>query len=110
VPLENYWTGHLTNFSAGGVQIGVNLDQAPHFSVGQLVGLQFTPKPYDKPILIEGQIKHIQEMADRNKVYLGVHALGLEANSGGRRTLKRIMRVVKEYEEINKAEESQTVA
>ena len=108
VPFENYWQGRLTNLSAGGVQIGVDLEQAPFFSVGQHVGLQFTPNPYARPLLLEGQVKHIEEVADAKKLYLGIHILGLEATSQGRKILKRIMAVVKEYQKTNKAEAEQT--
>lgn len=107
VPLENYWQGRLTNLSAGGVQIGLDLEQAPYFSVGQLVGLQFTPNPYAKPLLLEGQVKHIEEVADAKKLYLGIHTLGLEVSSQGRKILKRIIAVVKDYQEMNKADAEQ---
>ena len=101
VPLENYWQGRLIDLSAGGMQIGVNLEHASNFKAGQYIGLQFTPLPYHKPLLIEGQIMHLQEASDHNELLLGIHALGLEATNQGRQNLRRIVDVVEEYEKAN---------
>ncbi len=102
VPLENYWQGRLLNISAGGVQIAVDRDQEPNFRVGQLVGLQFTPMSYEKPIHVEGQVKHIAQVADGQKLDVGVEFIGLEASSQGRQKLHRIINAVNEYERRNR--------
>jgi c-di-GMP-binding flagellar brake protein YcgR len=101
VPLENYWQGRLINLSAGGVQLAISLDQTPHFKIDQIVGLQFTPMPYEKPITLEGQVKHLEKTEDGRELILGVHALGLEANSQGRIILHRIIDVVNRYQHLN---------
>jgi len=101
VPLENYWQGRLINLSAGGVQLAISLEQAPNFKIGQFVGLQFTPMPYEKPITLEGQVKHLAKTEDGKELTLGVHALGLEVNSQGRITLHRIIDVVNHYQQLS---------
>lgn len=101
VPRENYWQGRLINLSAGGVQLAISLDQTPHFKVDQIVGLQFTPMPYEKPITLEGQVKHLEKTEDGRELVLGVHALGLEANAQGRVILHRIIDVVNRYQLLN---------
>ena len=101
VPLENYWQGRLINLSAGGVQLAIALDQAPNFKIDQTVGLQFTPMPYEKPIILEGQVKHLRKIEDGRELMLGVHALGLEANAQGRIILHRIIDVVNRYQQLN---------
>jgi c-di-GMP-binding flagellar brake protein YcgR len=101
VPLENYWQGKLINLSAGGLQIGVDLNQRPNFRVGQLVGIQFTPMAYQKPIHVEGQVRHIAENAEGNVFYVGVEFLGLEASGQGRQKLRRIANTVNDYQTKN---------
>ena len=101
VPRENYWQGRLVNLSAGGVQLAISLDQTPHFKIDQIVGLQFTPMPYEKPITLEGQVKHLEKTKNSRELVLGVHALGLEANAQGRTILHRIIEVVNRYQQLN---------
>ncbi len=107
MPPEQYWQGKLVNLSAGGVQVTIDLDQEANFRVDQLVGLQFTPLPYQKPIILEGHIKHIEQIGADRALTLGVHALGLEVNSQGRQTLHRIIDVVGEYRKLNAAQTEQ---
>lgn len=102
VPMENYWQGELLNISAGGVQIAVALDQRPNFRIGQLVGLQFTPMSYEKPIHVEGQVRHIAQAADGQTLDVGVEFVGLEASGQGRQRLHRIINAVNEYERRNR--------
>jgi len=102
VPLDNYWEGKLVNLSAGGAQIHIDHQQEPNFRNGQLVGLQFTPMCYQKPILVEGQIKHLAKSFSDNKLQLGIEFLGLEADSEGRTKLHQILTVVEKYKEQSK--------
>ncbi len=102
VPLENYWQGRLLNISAGGVQIVVDFKQGPNFKIGQLVGLQFTPTSYQKPIRVEGQVRHIAQGADGQRFCVGVEFVGLEASGQGRRKLRRIIDTVNDYESKNR--------
>lgn len=100
VPIENYWQGKLVDLSAGGSQIEVDLEKGPNFRVGQLIGLQFTPMSFEKPILLEGHIRHIAETSDGSKMYLGIEFLGLEASAQGREKLHQLTGVVAEYEKL----------
>ena len=71
------------------------------FSVGQLVGLQFTPMSFQKPILLEGHIRHLREDEGDNCLYIGIEFLGLEASPEGRDVLHRLLGVVSEYQAAN---------
>lgn len=102
-PLDNYWQGHLVDLSVGGSQISIDVEQGANFRVGQLVGLQFTPMSYQKPILLEGQIRHLAENAEEKRLYVGVEFLGLEMSGQGRQKLRRIIDIVGEYEKQNMA-------
>jgi len=101
VPMENYWQGRLLNISAGGVQIAVDFEQRPNFKIGQLVGLQFTPMSYQKPIHVEGQVRHIAQGAEGQRFCVGIEFVGLEAGSQGRRKLRRIINTINDYETKN---------
>ncbi len=101
VPLENYWQGKLIDLGAGGMQIGIDLEEGPNFRVGQLIGLQFTPMSYEKPMLLEAQVKHLAENAEDKKLYVGVEFIGLEGSGEGRKKLRRLVSIVDEYERQN---------
>lgn len=97
-PLENYWQGDLIDLSAGGLRILIDTQQVKNFRVGQIVGLQFTPLPYEKPIVVEGQVKRIGDGSDAKTKYVGIEFLGLEAAGEGREKLHRIIDTINEYE------------
>jgi c-di-GMP-binding flagellar brake protein YcgR len=99
VPVENCWQGELVDLSAGGLQISITAEQAPNFREGQVIGMQFTPLSYEKPLSIEGQVRHIAQTADQDKYYLGVEFLGLETTMEGREKLQRIVNTVTSYQE-----------
>ena len=103
VPDEGFWQGRLLNLSAGGMKMSISADKKCHFTPGQFVGLQFTPKPYEKPVLLEGLVIHIHPAEDGNGdfVELGVEFLGLEVSWEGRTTLRRLVEIVEQYEKIN---------
>lgn len=103
VPTESYWQGQLTNLSAGGCQIAVPLTISDCFRANQLIGLQFTPMFYQKPILVEAQVIHLRPEKSEGKVYLGVEFLGLEVSIDGRTILHRLSEVVEEYAKLNNA-------
>jgi len=109
-PAEAYWQGRLVDLSVSGMQISLSKEQSPNFKVGQLVGLQFTPMPYQKPIMIEGRLKHIGESDDGAGLCLGIQALGLEATSQGREKLRRIVSVLDEYNKTNERQVQQAAA
>lgn len=100
-PKEDYWQGTLYNLSAGGAMIRVEQEQRDFFSLGQLVGVQFTPMSYQKPLLLEGHVRHLQAANSENALLVGVEFLGLEASPEGRETLHRLLDVVDAYEQLN---------
>ncbi len=101
-PKENYWQAGLIDISAGGLQIGVDVEQGPNFKAGQFVGLQFTPQPYEKPVLLEAQVRHIAKTADGKSVCLGLQIIGLEASVEGRNRLRRLCSIVEQYQKMHK--------
>jgi hypothetical protein len=100
-PAENYWQAKLLDLSAGGMQILVSQEKKTSFVVGHLLGLQFTPMPYEKPILLEGQVRHIAPTADQRDVALGLQIIGLEASVEGREKLRRLCGIVEQYHQMN---------
>ena len=103
-PMENYWQGKLDNLSPGGMQLSVVSELADNYKIGQIVGLQFTPKAYQKPVVLEAHIRHFKPQDDGN-VHLGVEFLGLESTAEGRDLRHRLMEIVDEYEKINQSRE-----
>ncbi len=101
IPRENYWKGRLLDLSAGGMQIAVDIKQKPNFKTGQFIGLQFTPMPYEKPVLLEAQIRHIAPTADEKNLCLGVQLIGLEASVEGREKLCKLCGIVERYHQMN---------
>jgi hypothetical protein len=102
-PPENYWKGRLIDISAGGAQVALDTDQQPDFRKGQFIGFQFTPLPYEKPLLFSAQIRNIIPTADHRSLCLGLQLVGLEASAEGRRILSRLVRVVEQYHKMNQS-------
>lgn len=100
-PDEHYWQGKLENLSAGGAMIRVGQDHRDFFSIGQYVGLQFTPMSYQKPLLLEGQVRHLKTPPSQDSLLVGVEFLGLEASPEGRDVLHRLLDVIEAYEAQN---------
>ena len=103
-PKELYWQGRLLNLSAGGAQFEIEIEQKEHFRVGQLLGVQFTPMSYQKPLLLESHVKYLKEPSDHSSFKIGVEFLGLEASPEGREILSRLLEVIAEYEKMNEQE------
>jgi hypothetical protein len=101
VPVESYWQGQLINLSAGGAQVCVPLAISDSFLPNQLIGLQFTPMFYQKPILVEAQIVHLRPEEAEGKLCLGLEFLGLEVSIDGRTILHRLTEIVEEYTKLN---------
>jgi c-di-GMP-binding flagellar brake protein YcgR len=101
IPVDHYWQGQLLDLSAGGIRVGIGIDKKDCFTIGQIVGLQFTPMCYQKPILAEGHLRYITEDADNRTLSLGIEFLGLEVSVEGRTTLQRLLDIVEEYQKIN---------
>lgn len=100
-PAEQYWQGRLINLSAGGAQIAVDMDQKEHFCSGQLLGIQFTPMSYQKPLLLESHVRYFMDQPEEHQFLVGIEFLGLEASNQGREALERLVEVIDEYEKMN---------
>ncbi|MCK4998206.1 MAG: PilZ domain-containing protein, partial [Anaerohalosphaera sp.] len=100
VPLQCYWEGLLIDISVGGLQLSVSQELAGNYREGQFVGIQFTPLPHYRPIIVDGIIRHIGPTND-SRISLGIKFLGLETTSEGREKLARINETVELYTKIN---------
>ena len=100
-PIEQYWQGRLLNLSASGAQIAVDLDMRDCFCVGQLVGVQFTPMSYQRPLLLESHVRYLIDEPEQHQFLVGIEFLGLESGQEGRHVLHRLVTVISEYEKMN---------
>lgn len=100
---QDYYMGKLVDISAGGAQIAVKTDQKPDFRKGQFIRLTFTPMPYEKPLVLDAQIRNILPTADNKNICLGIQLVGLEASPEGRSVLQRLCNVVEHYFQINQS-------
>ena len=103
-PGEVYWQGTLLNLSAGGARFEIEIEHKEHFKIGQILGIQFTPMSYQKPLLLESHVKYAEEQSDKKHFRIGVEFLGLEASPEGHQILDRILEVISEYETMNTKE------
>ena len=89
----------MMDLSAGGAQITVTKEQFENFKQDQFIGMQFTPLPFEKPVTVEGQIKHIAAAPDDSEmISLGIEFLGLEASTDGRDKLDKIVETIGVYQ------------
>ena len=100
---RDYYKGKLVDISAGGSQIALDTSQKPDFRKGQFIGLMFTPMPYEKPLILDAQIRNILPTADDQNLCLGIQLVGLEASPEGRQVLQRLCNVVEHYFQINQS-------
>ena len=100
---EHHWKGKLVDISAGGAQIVLDSGQSPNIRKGQFIELQFTPMPYEKPLMFDGQIRSILPTADEKNICVGLQAVGLETSAQGRNTLQRLCNVVEQYHQANQS-------
>ncbi|MBC8218839.1 MAG: PilZ domain-containing protein [Planctomycetes bacterium] len=100
-----YCRGKLVDISAGGAQIVLDSDSssAPQFNKGQFIGMRFTPLPYERPLVLNAQIRNALPRADGESIYLGLQIVGLEASPEGRRVLSRLVGVVERYYRMNRS-------
>ncbi len=105
-PREDYWQGRIANLSAGGTMISVGQDHRDFFCIDQLVGVQFTPLSYQKPLLLEGRVRHLQPQSDGDALWVGVEFVGLEASPEGRDILHRLLDVIDQYEKLNNSQKA----
>lgn len=100
---QDYYKGRLIDISAGGAQIAIDTAQKPDLKKGQFIGLTFTPMPYEKPLILDAQIRNILPTADDKNICLGIQIVGLEASPEGRCVLQRLCNVVEHYYQITQS-------
>ena len=100
---QDYYKARLVDISAGGAQIVIDTSQKPDLKKGQFIGLTFTPMPYEKPLILDAQIRNILPTADDKNICLGIQLVGLEASPEGRQVLQRLCNVVEHYFQINQS-------
>lgn len=98
IPVDNYWEGEMLDLSAGGLQMIVDNELAQNFSKDQFVGMQFTPMPYQRPVIVDGIIRHII-CSDNGGIALGIKFIGLESSAQGREIIKRLSATIEEYKQ-----------
>jgi hypothetical protein len=98
-----YWQGRLVDISAGGAQVVLEAGQAQRLSVGQFVGLRFTPVPYERPLMFDAQVRNSLPTADGRRVCFGLQIVGLEASAEGHAVLGRLCNVVEHYYKMNQS-------
>lgn len=99
VPLENYWQGKMIDLSGGGMQVLVDEKYRDNYRKGQLIGLQFTSMPLERPIIVEAIIRHVGEPVE-GSLNLGIEFIGLEATADGREKLRRIGDTIDNYQQL----------
>ena len=104
---RDYYKGKLVDISAGGAQIAIDTAQKPDLKKGQFIGLTFTPMPYEKPLILDAQIRNILPTADDKNICLGIQLVGLEASPEGRQVLQRLCNVVEHYFQITQSSAKQ---
>jgi hypothetical protein len=100
---QDYYKAKLMDISAGGAQIVIDASQKPDFRKSQFIGLTFTPRPYERPLILDAQIRNILPTADGNNICLGLQIVGLEASPEGRQILQRLCDIVEHYYQINQS-------
>jgi len=105
----SYIQGELMDVSAGGLQLSVEKRYSGNFKCGQFIGLQFTPKPYEKPLILEAQVRRISPTEDGSCLCVGTQLIGLEASQEGREKLLRLCDIVEDYHQMNKLHSSSAV-
>ncbi len=120
-PSRTSYQGRLVDISAGGAQVAVekHLTMAPSpdtrqssgskknnepvFRKGRFITMQFTPVPYEEPLLVSAQIRNILPTRNGSSAFLGLQLVGLEATQQGHEILRRLACIVEQYHSINEA-------
>lgn len=89
--------GRISNISVGGVLVDIRADQNPRLGVGDIVGLEITPHPGRRPLLVEAQYRHCAAIGG-DRIGLGLQLLGLEHNVPGRASIVEMASLVKQVQ------------
>jgi hypothetical protein len=101
VPSGKYFQGRLVDISAGGAQVALDAVDTENFSVGQFIGVRFTPMPYERPLMFNARIRNVLPTADGDRVCIGIQIVGLEASLEGREVLTRLVEIVERYYQLS---------
>ncbi len=93
------WEGWLTNVSAGGFQVRLTSRIAPQLDMGDVVGVRIEMGQEFKTIQADAQFRH-EIHDDDGVVMLGFQFVGLGHSRAGRETLRRIGRIVCEFQRL----------
>jgi len=84
------WPCTLIDVSEGGAQVVIDIRQEPICRKGQYIILRFSPVICELPIDFDALVIGILPTADSEHLCLGLQFVGLETNTKGRRSLKRL--------------------
>jgi len=102
MPQHHCCQGKLIDISAGGIQIATDAKNKSDLREGQFVGIQFTPMPYEQPLIFTAQIRTIFPTADNQNISIGLQIVGLETTPKGRKVLNRLVAVTEQYYQVNR--------
>jgi anti-anti-sigma regulatory factor len=84
------WLGRLVDISEGGIQVAIDAAEKTSLGKGQLIGLEFRPKPNEPLLTFDARIREVLPTADGENICLGLQFIGLEDNPEGRQGLQRL--------------------
>ncbi len=87
--------GQLENLSAGGLQIKVAACAEVH--IGSIYKCVFAPRPGAPALIMDARLRH-RDVAEQNRLVLGLQLIGLETTSEGRRLLDQLARIVSQFQ------------
>lgn len=95
---EDRLRGVLRNISAGGFAVSMSKSQADQLAEGDQLALHCVPIPHQQPLHVTVRVRHVTDESEDGECIVGLQILGLEMDEDGRRTLRRIGRVVSIYQ------------
>ncbi len=103
------WEGWVTNISAGGFQVRTACQGVPPLEVADVIGVRIDLGQDYEPILAEAQFRH-QITDEQGTLRLGFQFVGLNDSADGRETLRRIGRIVCEFQRLQGRRQADNVA
>jgi c-di-GMP-binding flagellar brake protein YcgR len=92
------WKGVLMDLSAGGVGLEMDSGLRSSMTEGEQYKLEFVPLVGQEPLQLHVRLRHITDHPEKkNRCTLGFQTIGLEMNEEGRKTLRRIGRIINVY-------------
>lgn len=91
--------GQLENLSAGGLQIKVAGCADVH--IGSIYKCVFAPRPGAPALILDARLRH-RDVAEQDRLVLGLQLIGLETTSEGRRLLDQLVRIVSQFQRASR--------